>query len=471
MKMPQPKQKQVRCSHPSLLTTPSPHALSFKYKQPTPRQLQMALKPNSTANILAPPTRTDLENFPAPLVLPDDDLDLNSEQPAQPFQKWHDIKSRNKVTDGRRTIYVLAPPAVEKADGTDESDCDIGTWTIPRGHGLSESRLSKPSHQDIISYLSAFYTGITVKPLIMPTYALQPSPKTKTPQRGQKYIRLATASQATKSKLNSKSGCIRIRKSPDGIYPYQLNLGDLLNVAMDILPEDAYALCMLTDHDLYEDEEDTFTCGRAYGGRSVCIVSTARYNPLLDKEMGVEREHAWPASHCLAYINSLCELEEQPSLKKRKTTSISASKRTKYNLDRENTEQNPSPLQAAIAAFSASPITETSASLSSLYLSRITRTTSHELGHCLGIAHCTYYACIMQSSASLSEDVRQPPDLCPVDLAKVLFATGGDLKGRYMALLEFCERDESREGPHFAALGAWLRTSLSLKDRQVHGDL
>jgi archaemetzincin len=100
----------------------------------------------------------------------------------------------------------------------------------------------------------------------------------------------------------------------------------------------------------------------------------------------------------------------------------------------------------------------------------------------------------MQGSASLREDVRQPPYLCPVDLAKVLEATGvkrvrsnrRKMKGRadgddednvmskeeqqdqraqrerqrqrYEALLEVCNRH--RETGMFAAFGAWIRERL-----------
>ncbi|KAK0836938.1 hypothetical protein LTR03_013226 [Friedmanniomyces endolithicus] len=79
----------------------------------------------------------------------------------------------------------------------------------------------------------------------------------------------------------------------------------------------------------------------------------------------------------------------------------------------------------------------------------------HELGHCFGIDHCTYYACIMQGTAGLSEDARQPPYVCPVDTAKLLTATGADEVEWLRALLEFCDR--FGEDALFSSFAAWLR--------------
>ena len=93
--------------------------------------------------------------------------------------------------------------------------------------------------------------------------------------------------------------------------------------------------------------------------------------------------------------------------------------------------------------------------LEGLWLGRICRTGGHEVGHCFGIGHCVYYACSMQGTASIIEDSRQPPYLCPVDLEKILKATGADVIERYEALLEFCRK--FGEVHLFAAYAAWIR--------------
>lgn len=73
----------------------------------------------------------------------------------------------------------------------------------------------------------------------------------------------------------------------------------------------------------------------------------------------------------------------------------------------------------------------------------------------------------MQATASLAEDVRQPPYLCPVDLAKMLRATGADERERYEALLAFCRRrEDGRAGP-FKAFAAWIGGRLQELDKGV----
>lgn len=87
-------------------------------------------------------------------------------------------------------------------------------------------------------------------------------------------------------------------------YPTQLNLNDLLDHAISILPSDAYALLLLVQHDLYEDDDDDFCVGRAYGGSRVAVVSCARYRPELDGHAGVDVSggHCWPGSHCERFV-------------------------------------------------------------------------------------------------------------------------------------------------------------------------
>ena len=114
------------------------------------------------------------------------------------------------------------------------------------------------------------------------------------------------------------------------------------------------------------------------------------------------------------------------------------------------------PIQAAVSVHAALPTPQIQSQLSSLWLSRVCQTASHELGHCFGMDHCVYYACVMQATASLAEDVRQPPYLCPVDLAKLLRATGADERKRYEALLRFCGRHEDGGAGWFKAFEAWI---------------
>ncbi|KAF7178199.1 hypothetical protein CNMCM7691_006871 [Aspergillus felis] len=201
----------------------------------------------------------------SPLVLPGDDLALDPEYPPQSFQEWLDDEDRNEVTKDRRTVYVVAPPDY------DEDARFAQAWTYPRV-GKAQHQLVRPTPQDIVGYLAAFYHGVPVKLLRVPDFRFVPwdGQGSKSSPR---FIGLAVSDECVG---------IRTRACPDKVYARQLNLDDLLDVAISILPEDAYALCLLINHDLYEDADDTFVCGRAYGGSRVAVVSSARYCPSLD---------------------------------------------------------------------------------------------------------------------------------------------------------------------------------------------
>ena len=69
----------------------------------------------------------------------------------------------------------------------------------------------------------------------------------------------------------------------------------------------------------------------------------------------------------------------------------------------------------------------------------------HEINHLLGIDHCIYFDCCMNGSGHLSEDFRQPMNLCPVDLHKLQTLVGFDVLERYKKLLEFYEKHDMKE--------------------------
>lgn len=246
------------------------------------------------------------------------------------------------------------------------------------------------------------------------------------------------------------------------MFKAQLNLNDILDAAISALPDNAYALLLIVHHDLFEDEEDDFCCGRAYGGSRVAVVSSSRYNPCFDEVQAVEREHAWPASHCAAYVNTTCETaieRPRPSKKSKKSDGAAAPKEKEVSAPISSERYGCSPMQVAVSAHhSLRPNCSSHEDYHNLWLGRLCRTASHELGHCFGMAHCVYYACVMQSTASLAEDARQPPYLCPVDLAKLLRATGSSEAEHYAALEEFCSTQEYTN--LFAALGAWTKARL-----------
>lgn len=437
--------------------------------------------------------------YPAPLVLPGDDLALDSHYPPQSLRAWLRGRDRNKVTPERRTVYVVAPPRA----GTDVEF--MRGWGRPRtGGGEGEGDVSLPDVSNVLRYLQAFYHGLPVK--LLPEWGLKfaswdddsaPEPASK--RAGE---RMGTATSKAKSKakpsrpkattppfiaLNTSTESIRIRTrslSTTAPFPAQLNLNDLLDAAIALLPDDAYALLLLVEQDLYEDEDDEFVCGRAYGGSRVAVVSCARYAPALDALQGVDRAHAWPASCCAAYITERCaDGELQTPAKRQGGRGLGSKSRDGGDSEvelphsvRPDDAHHGSPMQAAISAHLSLPDIRGPASTSpaaapvGLWLSRVCKTASHELGHCFGIDHCVYYACVMQGSGGLAEDARQPPYACPVDEGKlgwaVAEAAGGEgeewmgvwRRERRERLRGFCgEMGRGQGGSHlFAALRGWL---------------
>lgn len=458
------KARASNCQHELLCLDTSSHAAVIGFRRVSAEQRATAagLKVTQAASLSA-------AAFPAPLVLPGDDIALDPKCPPQSLRSWLRLKERNDVTSERNVIYLAPPPSFGGEVGFMKS------WSQPvKSNGAVEvESIAPPNAQDVLDYLTAFYHPLPAKLLNTPLAFYnwetpsRRSRNTPTPR----YVGLQTESELIG---------IRTRPCKDEMFPCQLNLDDLLDAAMSILPQDAYALLMLTEQDLYEHDDDLFCCGRAYGGSRVSVVSMARYNPLVDKRMGVENEHSWPASHCGEYVQSCCALgsRESPPLKKKAKISSSHA-------------PLPDPTSAtALALYNHHH--QQSTSFSSLYLARICRTASHELGHCFGFEHCIYYACIMQGSASLAEDARQPPYLCPVDLAKLRHAVSFEkeekkkkknkkdkdkdaqdgeewVEERYRALEKICSRMRERDGEE--GIGSfWGAFSIWIKGR-LRGDL
>ncbi|KAH8913082.1 hypothetical protein BR93DRAFT_131020 [Coniochaeta sp. PMI_546] len=434
------------CTHDTLHVGVSPHAEEAGFSPLSASKLAAAAassgrSPGSSKDqaivIDAEESPANLEVFyPAPLVLPGDALAVDPRYHGQSLRSWIQLRERNVVTERRKTIYVASPPVV-----TDEIPA-MSRWTAPLG---GKSRRQKPDVRPldpahVIEYLAAFYHGLPVKPY---PKAFRFVPWDEKPAKKQSFVGLAVGNFCTR---------VRARPPPDGKFTRQLNLTDVLDTPSESIPSDAFAVILLLDHDLYEDDDDDFCCGRAYGGGRICVVSSARYRPELDDYWDIDLQHMWPASHCASYVNKMCG---RPNHKSETRTQLSPDKEPMLR-----------PLRAAVEATKrASPPTN---DVYGLWLSRFVRTAAHEIGHCIALDHCIYYACVMQSTTGMAEDVRQPPYLCPVCLKKVTRAILDVNKGvkedvylaeRNMALLKYCET--WKQNAMFAGYGAWLDCMLN----------
>lgn len=448
-----PKRTSKDCSHAQLQLEPSAYAVEAGFERKSAAE-RIAAATKSGRKLRSGPEDPSaderLSTFPGPLVLPWDDLGWEPEIDLQSFRSWHQEKVRNKPTQARKTLYVLEAPEITKDVKFMEP------WIQPQlqadGRAASSGRDSdaKPylAAQEMVDYLAAFYNGFPTKlfPHRLRFVPWEEKSKAKGSKKGiqQQYVGLAT--------VDGNATRIRARRSPDGVFNGQLNLEDILDAAIEMLPKDAYSVVLLMDHDLYEDEEDDFCCGRAYGGSRVSVVSTARYRPELDDETKLDRMHMWPASHCRDYVAKLCA-EQDIHNKTRKVSTASSS-----------------PMQVAVEAASRTKHSDEQSYLKGLWFSRVARTVSHELGHCLCLAHCGYYACLMQSTSGMAEDVRQPPYLCDVCLSKISYKVTVELQRsseearadyaveRYAALESFCDR--WKHVGMFAGYQAWLKARL-----------
>jgi archaemetzincin len=67
-------------------------------------------------------------------------------------------------------------------------------------------------------------------------------------------------------------------------------------------------------------------------------------------------------------------------------------------------------------------------------LRRSCKVLAHETGHMFGLAHCTFFNCLMNGSNHLAESDRRPLHLCPVCLRKLQWSNGFDIVERYRTL-------------------------------------
>ena len=256
------------------------------YRQPGKEQIQEALnvsrlthkrckKSNKLAPVRNRPEDTKLlidlppaSTFPAPIVVPGDELFHDPEYPPQSVQEWMDEEERNQVTSKRRTFYVVAPSIADEVSFVKE-------WSKPETRPTkgttgsiatspNSDQAQQPRIEDIAAYLAAFYHGMRVKILEKPKLEFAVWDTSSASKPAQNKYRASTETTFIGLSDGREAIRIRCRRPKDGVFSAQMNLNDLLDAAISNLPTDAYALLMLVHQDLYESDDDDFCCGRAY---------------------------------------------------------------------------------------------------------------------------------------------------------------------------------------------------------------
>ncbi|KAK4246188.1 hypothetical protein C7999DRAFT_15679, partial [Corynascus novoguineensis] len=296
--------------------------------------------------------------------------------PGEILRSWTNDKMRNPLTEKCKTIYLIPAPGVSSQSAFSSM---LEGWKIPLVMQTEGAEGCEwPDGDEVMNYLKAFYWPLPVT-VWGESVQFIPCPKVGKTRQLSRYVGLQIGNSVTR---------ITTRRCPDEAFRRQLSLNDMLDAAIEALPDDAAAVVLLTDHDLYEDDDDDFCCGRAYGNSRIAIVSSARYNPELDESRRIDRGHVWPFSHCAAYA---CQ-----------TAAAAPSAAASGHAKRRRTTPSPSmPANKTEPSVMARVIKNTlltdGESGVNMWLSRLVRTVSHELGHCLCLDHCSYYACVMQT--------------------------------------------------------------------------
>ncbi|KAL2373760.1 hypothetical protein RJZ57_001779 [Blastomyces gilchristii] len=225
----------------------------------------------------------DMTTFPSPLVLPGDDIALDADYPHQSFDSWLREEDRNETASRKNVVHVAAPPDIQP-DVSFIYQWD--TSQIKRDTSVPTLKV-----EDVLNSLETFYLGSPVKlqpnpiPVSFTSWesgGTRRGPKTKTKQEEPEYTR-----------FNIEIECVRIRTraAPDEIFQRQLKP----RRPSRCCNQHSAQKCERTNIDkqnFYESADDTFVCGRAYGGSRVAVVSASRYNPILDGKHNVDCEQS-----------------------------------------------------------------------------------------------------------------------------------------------------------------------------------
>lgn len=124
------------CEHRCLTWLSSPYAAALGHRPFTTKQLLVAAtgkrKASEDENSISTP-----QVYPAPLILPGDDIDCDPKYPSQSFREWVNQGVRNQVNSRRNVIYLAAIPDI------DDSVAFMRDWQLPAIRGGIEREVRR----------------------------------------------------------------------------------------------------------------------------------------------------------------------------------------------------------------------------------------------------------------------------------------------------------------------------------------
>ncbi|PNY27747.1 GTP-binding protein YjiA [Tolypocladium capitatum] len=284
------------CRHPILCLDVSPHATQAGFTRPSQRQRMAAAtkdgRPGKSWQTLKSKDRFNDEEatFPGPLVLQDHDLATDPNGSPQNVKESAERDERNAIIPQKKTIYVVPSPEI-----TQEME-PMKSWAVPAvsDAGAAPVKVEPPKMDDVQAYLAAVYYGMNVKILDKRFYwrGWEAAGRIRKPRYDGTPLEDAEEERRVGPKTPQNAVFrVRCRPSPDGVSLMQVNLDDVLDVLLESIPNDANAIMMLLEQDIWEGDDNIFTSGRAYGGSRIAVVSGfCDQHSCLPEDDG----HAWP---------------------------------------------------------------------------------------------------------------------------------------------------------------------------------
>ncbi|XP_012553889.1 archaemetzincin-2 isoform X1 [Hydra vulgaris] len=235
----------------------------------------------------------------------------------------------------------------------------------------------------------------------------------------------------------------------------QLLISDVQFFLKTIIPKDAFCICGLSWFDFYPSEDLNHILGEASFQNSTVAVSFGHYAYFMEKEAQhlakwgndyvVERSVSVVLSNSqesLVFItsNEKCEAEMRSPKHEPVCQSIPVNHElSKTNIDENlctTLKQNYNNKTVKECLCEALPPGYNFYLNCKIYR-RLFRVITHEICHAMGMSHCQYFSCTMNTSISILNADTQPLLLCPICLRKLQLALKFDVLLRYNSIFAF----------------------------------